>query len=139
TGDIRESFSEYNAARREESTKNGGVATDKKGKTHYLGVYEYDGYYTEFKTMGAKKYAYRTEDGSLHTTIAGVVKKIGGAELDAHGGLHAMKEGFTFYYAGGKDVVYQDEDFGTWKTPDGKEIYISKNCSIVDSTYRLSV
>lgn len=139
TGDIRSAFADYNAARREESTKNGGVATDKKGITHYLGVYEYDGYYTEFKTMGAKKYAYRTEDGELHTTIAGVVKKLGGAELDKHGGLRAMKEGFTFYAAGGKDVVYQDEDFGTWKTPEGKEIYISKNCSIVDSTYRLSV
>ena len=139
TGNLENAFASFNNERRTESAKNGGVATDKKGITHYLGVYEYDGYYTEFKTMGAKKYAYRTEDGVLHTTISGVVKKLGGAELDKHGGLPAMKEGFTFRAAGGKDVVYQDEDFGYWKTPDGKEIYISKNCSIVDSTYRLSV
>lgn len=139
TGNLENAFVSYNKERRMESAKNGGVATDKKGITHYLGVYEYDGYYTEFKTMGSKKYAYRTEDGVLHTTISGVVKKLGGAELDKYGGLPAMKEGFTFKAAGGKDVVYQDEDFGYWKTPDGKEIYISKNCSIVDSTYRLSV
>lgn len=139
TGNLENAFLSYNNERRTESAKNGGVATDKKGITHYLGVYEYDGYYTEFKTMGSKKYAYRTEDGVLHTTISGVVKKLGGAELDKHGGLPAMKEGFTFQAAGGKDVVYHDEDYGYWKTPDGKEIYISKNCSIVDSTYRLSV
>lgn len=139
TGNLENALASYNNERRTESGKNGGVATDKNGITHYLGVYEYDGYYPEFKTMGAKKYAYRTEDGVLHTTISGVVKKLGGAELDKHGGLPAMKEGFTFYAAGGKDVVYQDKDFGYWKTPDGKEIYISKNCSIVDSTYRLSV
>ena len=139
TGKLENAFASYNNERRTESGKNGGVATDKKGIRHYLGVYEYDGYYPEFKTMGAKKYAYRTDDGVLHTTISGVVKKLGGAELDKHGGLPAMKEGFTFHAAGGKDVVYQDEDFGYWKTPDGKEIYISKNCSIVDSTYRLSV
>ena len=139
TGNLENAFASYNNERRTESCKNGGVATDKKDITHYLGVYEYDGYYTEFKTMGSKKYAYRTEDGVLHTTISGVVKKLGGSELDKHGGLPAMKEGFTFQAAGGKNVVYQDEDFGYWKTPDGKEIYISKNCSIVDSTYRLSV
>lgn len=139
TGKLENAFVSYNNERRAESGKNGGVATDKKGITHYLGVYEYDGYYTEFKTMGAKKYAYRTEDGVLHTTISGVVKRLGGAELDKHGGLPAMKEGFTFQAAGGKNVVYQDEDYGYWKTPDGKEIYISKNCSIVDSTYCLSV
>ena len=49
---------------------------DKNGKEHPLGAYEIDGIYTEFKTIGAKKYCYRDqEDGELHLTVAGVSKK----------------------------------------------------------------
>ena len=49
---------------------------DKNGIEHPLGAYELDGIYTEFKTLGAKKYCYRDkEDGELHITVAGVSKK----------------------------------------------------------------
>ena len=37
----------------------------------------------------------------LHITIAGVNKKKGAIELEQHGGLDAMQEGFTFVDAGG--------------------------------------
>lgn len=49
---------------------------DKNGIEHPLGYYELDGRYSEFKTLGAKKYCYRDiEDGELHLTVAGVSKK----------------------------------------------------------------
>lgn len=45
-----------------------------KGVEKPLGVYEYEGIYDTFKTMGAKKYAY-VQDEKLSITISGVTKK----------------------------------------------------------------
>lgn len=47
----------------------------KDGKPKPLGVWDFDGHYTRFKTMGAKRYMYETDDGQLHITCAGVGKK----------------------------------------------------------------
>lgn len=68
---------EYNQGLKELSISNKGYADDKKGITHYLGVYEYEETYKQFKTLGAKKYAYTRQDGTFKITIAGVPKKAG--------------------------------------------------------------
>lgn len=49
---------------------------DKDGICHPLGYYDFeDGDYSEFKTLGAKRYCYRdSKDGDLHITISGVGK-----------------------------------------------------------------
>lgn len=47
-----------------------------KGVEKVLGVFEIDGEYTRFKTLGAKRYLYE-EDGEIHLTCAGVNKKEG--------------------------------------------------------------
>lgn len=50
-----------------------------KGSEKQIGVWDWetDGDpYTEFKTLGAKRYMYR-QDGDVHITIAGVSKKLG--------------------------------------------------------------
>lgn len=44
-----------------------------KGVEKLIGVWDYEGEYTAFKTLGAKRYMYFA-DNSLHTTIAGVSK-----------------------------------------------------------------
>ena len=45
-------------------------------KTFRLGIAEFDGIYSEFKTMGSKRYCYRLKkDASLHLTVAGVPKE----------------------------------------------------------------
>ena len=43
-------------------------------REYWLGVAELDGVYTEFKTLGAKRYACRNTDGKLKITVAGVPK-----------------------------------------------------------------
>lgn len=73
--DIDKKFKDYNEQRIKDSIRNKAFATDPSGKTHYMGVFEFEEMYTEFKTLGAKKYVYRTQDGKLHATIAGVNKK----------------------------------------------------------------
>lgn len=53
---------------------------NKKGSEKQIGVWDWetkDEPYTEFKTLGAKRYMY-TQCGNIHITIAGVGKKAGG-------------------------------------------------------------
>lgn len=51
-----------------------------KGKPKPIGVWDYEGVYDNFKTLGAKRYMY-TQDDELHITIAGVGKKAGAEYL----------------------------------------------------------
>jgi len=48
-----------------------------KGKMKRLGIMEREDDAVHFKTLGAKRYVYETEDGEMHTTIAGLPKKAG--------------------------------------------------------------
>lgn len=46
-----------------------------EGKIKYLGVWDYDGHYKRFKTLGAKRYMYEYDDGSMNLTVSGINKK----------------------------------------------------------------
>lgn len=50
------------------------------GREKPLGVWDFEGVYSSFKTLGAKRYVY-TEKGKLYTTIAGLGKKQGAKYL----------------------------------------------------------
>ena len=127
-------FSEFNAAAKARSIKHGAYATDPAGVTHYMGVYEDEGIYEEFKTMGAKKYAYRKE-GKLGVTISGVGKRLGAEELEAAGGLAAMREGFTFKKAGGQQAIYNDNPEDVWYNG----IRVTSNVALIQSEYTLGI
>lgn len=133
------SFDKYNESRKRDSEKNGGVATDRNGKKYYLGLYDYEGTYKQFITLGAKKYCYVDQDDHLHITVAGAGKKKGAAELARRGGIKAFKEGFTFIDAGGTESVYNDirEPYSIQR--DGHELVITSNVLIRKSTYTLGV
>lgn len=135
-GDV--DFSEYNKERIRESKNSGACAVDPNGVMHYMGVYERDGEYTKFCTMGAKKYCYEIA-GKLHATISGVSKKDGGKELEAAGGISAFKEGFVFRDAGGTESVYNDNTNMEYLMPNGEYLYIGPNVVIRDSTYTLGL
>lgn len=132
-------FTDYNERHIKASRKSGAYAHDKNGKIYYMGVADDDGYYKQFKTLGAKKYAYTDNDSKTHVTIAGVNKAKGGAELDKYNGLNSFKEGFCFNEAGGTESVYNDSDYGWYHVDDGLDIYISKNVVIKPSTYTLGI
>lgn len=142
-GDI--DFSGYNKDHMKLSKENDAHATDPAGNEHYLGVYELDARYKNFITMGAKKYAYEYEDGSIGITVAGVSKSKGAVELAAAGGLKMFKEGFVFRDAGGTESIYNDIPYTD--NPDqiglivreGKRIPITCNVVIADSEYTLGV
>jgi len=45
------------------------------GEVKLLGEWDYQGTYTRFKTIGAKRYLMETPDGSIKATVAGISKK----------------------------------------------------------------
>lgn len=133
-------WGEYNARRINDSKKSGAYATDPDGITHYMGVYEDDGFYPEFKTLGAKKYAFTKKgEGGTFVTIAGVTKRKGGAELDRFGGLSAFEPGFVFTEAGGTESVYNDRPEIDYAIREGRKIPIYPNIVIKESTYTLGI
>ena len=46
-----------------------------KGDKHLLGVWDFDGHYQKFKTLGAKRYLYQDDNNEYHLTCSGVTKK----------------------------------------------------------------
>ena len=48
---------------------------NKKGIAKPIGIWEYEGKYKRFKTLGAKRYLVEKQDGSFMLTVAGVNKK----------------------------------------------------------------
>jgi len=139
-------WSGYNADRVAECRDSGSYATDPKGITHYMGVFETEdlkdtGYaYRYFKTLGAKKYAYVEREGEgVHCTIAGVNKKKGGKELDKHGGLSAFAEGFVFREAGGTQAVYNDTPQMDHVVIEGRSLPVTANVAILPSEYTLGI
>lgn len=136
-GDI--DFTSFNDKKRRRSEENGAAATDPKGTRNYLGVMEHDADYSEFVTMGAKKYAYRYHDGKLGITIAGVNKSKGADELEAAGGLKVFKEGFVFKKAGGTESIYNDDPDIKYIIREGRKINITSNLYIKESEYTLGV
>lgn len=129
---------EYNQGLKELSISNKGYADDKKGITHYLGVYEYEETYKQFKTLGAKKYAYTRQDGTFKITIAGVPKKAGAREI---GTIENFNVGFVFRNSGKLESVYNDSDYGTYYTDDSSEhrIEIRSNVVLRESTYEIGL
>lgn len=144
TGNV--DWTEYNNKRIEECKIAGNYATDRKGKCHYMGVFESEddpetGFaYAAFRSMGAKKYAFKTRlDGQTYVTISGVNKAKGGAELDKYKGLESFEEGFTFVEAGGTESVYSDDPALKYYDIDGHRLEITSNVSILPSTYTLGI
>lgn len=91
------------------------MPTSPSGKVSYLGTYDAEKPYAEFKTLGAKRYAYKYEgEEECHCTVSGVNKKLGGLAL--RGDLHNFEEGFVFdiEYAKKLAMHYLDNQNEVW-------------------------
>lgn len=139
-------FDKLNKKRTQLAEKNGAYATDKNGVTHYVGVYEVDGQYKRFVHQGAKRYCAEVEKGGMvetHITVSGVTHKRNpetGIEycVEELGGIENFKQGMLWVRAGGTMAVYNDKDNFDYTDPiTGRVVHISRNVSIVDSTYEL--
>ena len=90
-----EKVQEYNTKCINKLDANGYGPVHYLGKDYYPGVAELDGEYTQFKMMGAKRYAGRKKkDNEIKLTVAGVPKKKGALCLDND--LDNFAPGFIF-------------------------------------------
>ena len=131
-------FSEYNNKQKQLSEKSGLFAADPAGTVHYGGLFEFDGSFAQFITLGAKKYCYVDMSGKLHLTLSGVAKKPGEQYLLEHGGITAFKRGCVFPNCGKTESKYFDAGAG-YCIIDGHELDITRNVVIKDQEYTLSI
>ena len=129
----------------------GAYADDMNGKRQYIGVFESDGHYKKFITQGAKRYAFIKDNDRMGVTVAGVSKAVDeSTEWTDNTGkkynpsfaveelktLDNFKPGMKWVQAGGTQAVYNDSDDFDYIDPEsGNTVHISKNVSIIPSTY----
>ncbi len=135
TGEIPD-LSKINRARIRDAKRSGAYASDSAGKIYYMGVFDYEGTYDWFKTLGAKRYC-TISDGVLKITVAGVPKKKGGEIIVNSGGIELFDFDFTFKDSGKLASLYNDDDDFT-VTIDGHELRITRNIVLLNVTYQMS-
>ena len=133
--DHGQSWEKFNEQARKASEASEACAYDSKNVLHYMGVYEPDGEYLRFSTLGSKRYAYEDMSGDLHITISGVSKQAA-AEL---GQLENFREGFIFYHPGKTEADYVDYPESDRLVVDDKLIEITSYVIIRETTYNLSI
>lgn len=109
------------------------------GKDYTLGIWDDDGDYQTFITLGAKKYAYTDQEGNIHVTVSGLGKRDAAAELEAGKGLDDFRIGKVFTHSG-RTVAQYNEHLGRHIiNVNGEEIITYSNIAIVPTTYTLGV
>lgn len=89
-----EKILKYNQDCHRKLEANGYGSVEVAGKIFTLGVAELDKTCEEFRTLGAKRYAYRSaDDHELHITVAGVPKK---GAICLHDEIENFQKGFLF-------------------------------------------
>ena len=104
-------------------------------KRFYLGTWDNEGRYEQFKTLGAKKYVY-TQEGELHL---GLDKEKGANYLKSIGGVPAFKKGVVFHDSGRTASYYNFTDKITTMSRDEYTWQNGSNIAIVDETYTLGI
>lgn len=109
----------------------------KGDKKIYLGIWEYEGTYRYFKTLGAKKYCYRKdEDSPLKITVAGLRKKAG-EWIDEHGGMDIFSPGTIIPpgISGRTAAVYNDRSYPHYRAFNRRTFLTGSNIAIANIDY----
>ena len=111
-----------------------------------LGVWEKEQPYEQFKTMGAKKYAYnqwskKTKQVEFGITVAGLSKVSGAEYLREHGGMDAFNESTDVppEFSGRTTAFYKDVVVPYYITINGEKIYTASAIALVPTSYTFSL
>lgn len=122
---------------------NKSFSANRNGIDYPMGVWDSENQkgkyyeYNQFKTLGAKKYAF-TKQGKLGITVAGLSKKEGAKELAKKGGIKKFENGAVFNNSGRSSVYFNNEEIHTIIV-EGVEIETASNIAIVETTYTLGI
>lgn len=119
-------------------TENAGMkgSVEHNGKIYYMGTWDYEGTYDEFRTLGAKKYVVK-ENGTYKTTVAGLSKAVGARYINEHG-IESFSIGTVFQKCGNLTATYNDESIHDI-TIDEHTFLTASNLALIDSDYTLGV
>ena len=109
--------------------------SEKNGEKYYLGVWEDDGQYKEFRTWGAKKYAYTDKKG-FHITVAGMSKRKGAERIGSIENFKITGEPLNDV---GRQVAYYVEDEPHYMEYNGSKFLTASSLALFDTTYTLGV
>lgn len=129
-------FEAMNDKLKKQAMDAGAYAEDAKGNIQYMGTWDDEGTYDEFKTLGAKAYVY-SKHGDIVSTISGVDKKAGAAFFSTYG-LEAFTKGTRIKDSGHLTAFYNDDDIHEIEI-DGVKIETASNVAIVNNTYTIGV
>lgn len=120
-----------------------------KDKTYTLGIWEPDGDYKSFKSMGAKKYCFIKPNGDFIITVAGLSKSVARDYLTSERclkengakGIDAFKQGTIVPcgWSGRTTATYNDWTDVRTISVDGEEIRVGSNLVISDTTYQFTL
>lgn len=134
--DHQKDFDNINKRLRKEAEAAGAFAADRDGNIQYMGTWEYEGIYDEFKTLGAKSYIYKKGDDII-STISGVNKSAGAAFFSKYG-IEAFTKGTRIKDSGHLTAFYNDDEIHVIDI-DGCKMTTASNVAIVDNTYTIGV
>lgn len=112
-----------------------------KGKEYTLGLWEDDGDYEQFKSLGAKKYCYTTKDKQIHITVSGLSKSKAEKWFSEHGGIEKFTPGTVVPVgASGRTVsAYNDRPNVITIRIGDEDIKVGANIVITDTTYEFRI
>ena len=137
--DHKKDFEKKNREIKRAAKRAGAYAKDINGKIQYLGLWEnetQDALYSEFKTLGAKKYVY-IQNGKVNSTIAGVNKKVG-REYFTRETINAFAIGARITDSGHLTAYYNDDAIH-YITIDGCKMLTASNVALVNNSYTIGV
>lgn len=139
-GDHREEFARANEKHYELMRDVGlDITVTVGGKTYYIGDWEFEGTYKEFKTLGSKKYVVKTSKDETILTLAGVNKEKGSAYFAEHG-CDAFKKGLLLKneICGRTTAYYNTEPVHKLNFGDG-EFTSASNIAVIPTTYEVGI
>lgn len=141
-GKHRKDFEALNEKLRKQAIEAGAYAENKDGEVYYLGTWDYEGTYKHFKTLGAKKYVVeefnkKTGKYEIHSTIAGVDKKVG-AKYFAEKGFDHFTIGEKIPKSGHIKAYYNDDDIHEIII-DGEHIETASNLALINDYYTIGI
>lgn len=135
-GDHEAAFNKKNEELRKIAIDTGAYAEDREGNVIYLGLWDYEGSYEEFKTLGSKKYVYK-QNGEIYSTIAGVNKEAGKKYFEAHG-VDGLQIGKTITHSGHLTAFYNEDDIHKIVV-NGDRFTTASNVALVNNNYKIGV
>ena len=137
-GNHEEEFEKLNKHLIKNAKKNGAVAYNRDGKAFYIGVYDQEKTYTDFKTLRSKCYIYSYDNGkTIKATISGVAKDVGQKYFTKHG-FDALHDGLEIECSG-KLTAHYNNDLPHYIDYHGEKILTASNIALIPADYTIKL